>query len=306
MARKTNTAVAPLAQGIIDEANKYGITPENMEIILRDTHFSLNGDEFTVSDYSRLIDLNHTITDCQSKAGSLARVIAGSLAEVADKKLWKINYKNFEEYCLSEHDIAKSTASEAINTYKRFKAPDGYYISDKYDKVPWRSLISMRKLSDDEIDRLKLLQCSTSCEVKARVKAYGQISDKLAPNWTNEDFETLWLEYTKENERKALEKITEDAEKKDAEEKANAGAENTAQDTTESTAEEAATPSESDSPQANVEEMYSTIFDPVEMYTTVFYQIKGKTVEDTICEVTDIIKSNWKAIQNGEIRIQII
>lgn len=292
-----NTHPAPLAQGIIDEANKYGISPENMELILLDTKFSLSGDEFTVNDYSRLIDLNRTVKDCQMKAGSLARVIAGALAEVADKKLWKINYKNFEEYCLSEHDIAKSTASEAINTYKRFKAADGYYISDKYSEVPWRSLISMRKLSDDEIERLKLLQCKTSMEVKARVKAYGLLSDKLAPNWTNEDFETLWLEYIKENERKALDKITENAEKKDAEEKDNAGStENTAQNTSESAQDEETAPSEGSAPEPAVEEMYSTLYYPVE----------GKTVVDAIREVTEMIKSNWKGIQNGEIRIEIM
>lgn len=183
--------------------------------------FDLQACGMTKAEGLRYIQLTANIHDMDTREQNTARAKAGYLAEVREKELWKLQYPSFERYCAMEHGLAKSTVSDAVNTFIRFKDKDKYQIDSKYDNVAWRTLIVCKKLSDDEIDRLDVLNSKTAAHASTLVAEYMKLKNdnKLAPNWTKEDVVALAAQAKADEEKAFHEKIAADAEKKELEDK---------------------------------------------------------------------------------------
>lgn len=126
------------------------------------------------------------IDNLQRQTEGIAAAIAGNLAVIKENKLYEVQgYKNFGEYCEKRFEISKSTGSEAATTFKRFGIinEDGTFrIHEDYATYNFSTLISMKKLTNDEIKALGINPAMT----RAQVKDIIANKDKVAIEKKNE------------------------------------------------------------------------------------------------------------------------
>lgn len=134
---------------------------------------------FTKSDIDTLRRAENRIADAQSKAEGLAEMIAGQLYIVYKKGLYKIDeYKNMAEWANDRFNIAKGTCSDAINTYARFGDMDKIgKIADDYSQYKFSTLIAMKGLSDEDIEKIGIDPTMSRAKVKELIAGYKAIAD---------------------------------------------------------------------------------------------------------------------------------
>lgn len=126
------------------------------------------------------------IDNLQRQTEGIAAAIAGNLAVIKENKLYEVQgYKNFGEYCEKRFEISKATGSEAATTFKRFGIinEDGTFrIHEDFATYNFSTLISMKKLTNDEIKALGINPAMT----RAQVKDIIANKDKIAIEKKNE------------------------------------------------------------------------------------------------------------------------
>lgn len=136
---------------------------------------------FSNTEINKFEELTQRIHDAQVQADGLARVIAGSLYMIKQKKLYEIeSFKNIYEYGEQRHGISRGTVSDAINVFKRFGSRDNKLeLAEPWGNYPWRSLVAMKSLDDNTITNLQLLPDTSSTIVIQRVKDYKEVEELL-------------------------------------------------------------------------------------------------------------------------------
>lgn len=130
--------------------------------------------DFTQAEEKRLLFLKERVLKTQEKADSLARTIAGALYEISEKKLFRIEaYTSIGVYANEMFGIAKSTTSEAISTFSRFKSEtDPYRLGEEWEPFGWKSLTMLRKYSDEDIAVMGITPDCTNREIALSIKAF--------------------------------------------------------------------------------------------------------------------------------------
>lgn len=130
--------------------------------------------DFTVAEEKRLAYLKDRVLKTQGKADSLARTIAGALYEISEKKLFRIEgYTSIGVYATDMFGIAKSTTSEAISTFSRFKSEsDQYKLGEEWEPYGWKALTIIRKYSDVEIAAMGICAECTTKEIASLIKDF--------------------------------------------------------------------------------------------------------------------------------------
>ena len=138
--------------------------------------------ERTFTDDERLLlkTASDIIIDAQSKAEGLAERIAGQLYLVSRKELFRIeDYTSMSDWANDHFDISKGTCSDAINTYDRFGNKDNIgEIDAKYSEYSFSSLISMKKLTDKQIEDYGIKPSMTRATIITIIKKAKEIEDK--------------------------------------------------------------------------------------------------------------------------------
>lgn len=136
--------------------------------------------DFTVAEEKRLSYLKDRVLKTQGKADSLARTIAGALYELSEKKLYRIDgYTSIGVYATNMFGIAKSTTSEAISTFARFKSEtDPYKLAEEWEPYGWKALTMLRKYSDDDIAVMGITSDSTTKEIATSISNFEDAMKK--------------------------------------------------------------------------------------------------------------------------------
>lgn len=130
--------------------------------------------DFTPAEEKRLSYLKDRVLKTQGKADSLARTIAGALYEINEKKLFRIeSYTSIGVYANDMFGIAKSTTSEAISTFTRFKSEsDPCKLGEEWESYGWKALTMLRKYSDEDIAVMGITSDCTNKEIAHSIKAF--------------------------------------------------------------------------------------------------------------------------------------
>lgn len=140
--------------------------------------------DFTPVEEKRLLYLKERVLKTQGKADSLARTIAGALYEISEKKLFRIeSYTSIGVYANEMFGIAKSTTSEAISTFSRFKSEtDPYRLGEEWELFGWKSLTMLRKYSDEDIAVMGITPDCTNKEIALSIKAFEDSKTAIESN----------------------------------------------------------------------------------------------------------------------------
>ena len=140
--------------------------------------------DFTQAEEKRLLFLKERVFKTQGKADSLARTIAGALYEISEKKLFRIeSYTSIGVYANEMFGIAKSTTSEAISTFSRFKSEtDPYKLGEEWEPFGWKSLTMLRKYSDGDIAVMGITPDCTNKEIALLIKAFEDSKTAIESN----------------------------------------------------------------------------------------------------------------------------
>ena len=157
--------------------------------------------DFTQAEEKRLLFLKERVLKTQGKADSLARTIAGALYEISEKKLFRIEaYTSIGVYANEMFGIAKSTTSEAISTFSRFKSEtDPYRLGEEWEPFGWKSLTMLRKYSDEDIAVMGITPDCTNREIALSIKAFEDSKTAIE----NSDLEEKPVEEEKHNEEES-------------------------------------------------------------------------------------------------------
>lgn len=140
--------------------------------------------DFTAAEEKRLLYLKERVLKTQGKADSLARTIAGALYEINEKKLFRIeSYTSIGVYANEMFGIAKSTTSEAIRTFSRFKSEtDPYRLGEEWEPFGWKSLTMLRKYSDEDIAVMGITPDCTNKDIASSIKAFEDSKTAIESN----------------------------------------------------------------------------------------------------------------------------
>ena len=130
--------------------------------------------DYTAAEEKRLAYLKGRVLKTQGKADSLARTIAGALFEIEERKLFRIDgYTSIGVYANDMFGIAKSTTSEAISTFARFKSEsDQYRLGEEWESYGWKALTMLRKYSDEDIAVMGITPDCTNKEIAISIKGF--------------------------------------------------------------------------------------------------------------------------------------
>ena len=145
------------------------------------------------ADYAKLETAKAIILDAQERAEGLAERIAGQLYIVNINKLYELeDCKTTAEWADKEFGISKGTVSDAVNTFARFGDMDNKdRIAEKYSQFMFSSLIKMKGLSDEQIDRAGILPTMSRKQIVDAISALKVLEDKeaelpkLKKEWSN-------------------------------------------------------------------------------------------------------------------------
>ena len=132
--------------------------------------------------FEMLDEVKRNITVIQDKYDGLAQLIAGQLYLASENKLFELEgYTGIGKWAEETFNISSGTASDAIGVFKRFgNREDMLSIDPKYSAFNFSSLISMKKLTDEQIKLLKITPDMTRKEIKAKVSQLAMIESKEA------------------------------------------------------------------------------------------------------------------------------
>lgn len=129
-----------------------------------------------------LDEVKRNITIIQDKADGLTQLIAGQLYLASENKLYELEgYTGLGKWAEETFNISSGTASDAVGVFKRFGNKDDMLsIDEKYSAYNFSSLISMKKLTDEQIALLKITPNMSRKDIKARVGQLSMIESKEA------------------------------------------------------------------------------------------------------------------------------
>ena len=162
--------------------------------------------DFTAAEEKRLSYLKERVLKTQGKADSLARIIAGALYEINERKLFLIeSYTSIGVYAKEMFGIAKSTTSETISTFSRFKSEtDPYRLGEEWEPFGWKSLTMLRKYSDEDIAVMGITPDCTNKEIALAIKAFEDSKNAIECN----DLEEKPVEEEKHNEEETPDDVS--------------------------------------------------------------------------------------------------
>ena len=140
-----------------------------------------NSTVLTKDETQRVIMLDEVkanIFAIQDKFDGLAQLIAGQLYLASENKLYELEgYTGVGKWAEDTFGISSGTASDSIGVFKRFGNKDDLTsIATEYAEYNFSSLISMKKLSDEQIKLLELDPKMSRREIKERVSKLSTIA----------------------------------------------------------------------------------------------------------------------------------
>ena len=147
---------------------------------------------FSALDIETYANANLIIKDSQEKAEGLAERIAGQLYIVSQKKLYQLDdYKTVHDWAMAQHDIAKGTVSDSINTFARFGDGVTGLIKEEYQQFTFSTLMKMKSLTDDQIELAGINPTMSRAQVMEAIKGLKVLEEKQAEL---PKFEKQWAE----------------------------------------------------------------------------------------------------------------
>lgn len=132
------------------------------------------------AEYERLEQAKRIIVECQNKSEGIAEQISKQLYLVNKDKLYKMdNYNSMGLWANEMFGISQGTCSDAIAVFKRFKNDEVDEIDSRYRDYAFSSLITLKKLSDEEINKLEINPYMTRKEIKIIIKNYLEGNKKI-------------------------------------------------------------------------------------------------------------------------------
>lgn len=145
---------------------------------------------FSTQDINKLEECSRNILEAQMKSEGLAETIAANLYIIHRKKLYEIeDYKNIYDYAKETFDISRGTVSDAIGVFERFGNKETYKVEDKYSEYNFSTLMRMKKLSEEEIEKAGITPVMSRKEVIACIE---KLKDEKAKENALPDFEKRW------------------------------------------------------------------------------------------------------------------
>lgn len=145
---------------------------------------------FSTQDINKLEECSRNIIEAQMKSDGLAETIAANLYIIHRKKLYEIeDFKNIYDYAKERFDISRGTVSDAIGVFERFGNKESYKIEGKYAEYNFSTLMRMKKLSDEEIEKAGINATMSRKEVIACIE---KLKDETAKENALPDFEKRW------------------------------------------------------------------------------------------------------------------
>lgn len=131
---------------------------------------------FSESQLKRLDAAESAIRKAQRTAEGLAQTIAGQLYIINKFELHKARgYKGIGEYAGETFGISKATCSEAISVFERFGDKKTMHkIDKKYEMYSFSVLNKMKKLTDEEIERIGLTPEMIRSDVVAAIDEFNK------------------------------------------------------------------------------------------------------------------------------------
>lgn len=145
---------------------------------------------FSTQDINKLEECNRNILEAQMKSDGLAETIAANLYIIHRKKLYEIeDYKNIYDYAKDRFDISRGTVSDSIGVFERFGNKEAYKIEGVYGEYNFSTLMRMKKLTDEEIEKAGITPAMSRKEVIACIE---KLKDEKAKENALPDFEKRW------------------------------------------------------------------------------------------------------------------
>lgn len=145
---------------------------------------------FSTQDINKLEECSRNILEAQMKSDGLAETIAANLYIIHRKKLYEIDdFKNIYDYAKERFDISRGTVSDSIGVFERFGNKEAYKIEGKYAEYNFSTLMRMKKLSDEEIEKCGISPTMSRKEVIACIE---KLKDEKAKENALPDFEKRW------------------------------------------------------------------------------------------------------------------
>lgn len=145
---------------------------------------------FSTQDINKLEECSRNIIEAQMKSDGLAETIAANLYIIHRKKLYEIDdFKNIYDYAKERFDISRGTVSDSIGVFERFGNKEAYKIEGKYAEYNFSTLMRMKKLSDEEIEKCGIGPTMSRKEVIACIE---KLKDEKAKENALPDFEKRW------------------------------------------------------------------------------------------------------------------
>lgn len=145
------------------------------------TQATENMSVFSALDIETYAQANLIIKDSQEKAEGLAERIAGQLYIVSQKKLYELDdYKTVHEWAMAQHDIAKGTVSDSINTFARFGDGVTGLIKEDYQQFTFSTLMKMKNLTDEQIKLAGINPTMSRSQVIEAIKGLKVLEEKQA------------------------------------------------------------------------------------------------------------------------------
>lgn len=145
---------------------------------------------FSTQDMVKLQECSLKIKEAQGKAEGLAETIAANLYIIQHNKLYEIDdYTNIYDFAKERFDISRGTVSDAIGVFERFGNKETYEIHHKYSEYNFSTLMRMKKLSDEEIEKAGINPTLSRKEVIAAIEV---LKDATAKERALPDFEKRW------------------------------------------------------------------------------------------------------------------
>lgn len=132
------------------------------------------------AEYERLEQAKRIIMECQNKSEGIAEQISKQLYLVHKDKLYKMdNYNSMGLWANEMFGISQGTCSDAIAVFKRFKNDVVDEIDSRYRDYTFSSLITLKKLSDEEIKKLEINPDMSRKKIKIIIKNYLEEKKKI-------------------------------------------------------------------------------------------------------------------------------
>lgn len=145
---------------------------------------------FSTKDINKLEECSRNIIEAQMKSDGLAETIAANLYIIHRKKLYEIeDFKNIYDYAKERFDISRGTVSDSIGVFERFGNKESYKIEGKYGEYNFSTLMRMKKLSDEQIEKAGINATMSRKEVIACIE---KLKDETEKENALPDFEKRW------------------------------------------------------------------------------------------------------------------